>query len=225
MELVVFLLAVIITWCLLLALGVGVFWWKLDRANRVVPSQATPAPMHWLVSPSRSAQLHRRLRNAVAPGHVPPRKRERDPLVGSVTQLREELEAQATTVDHHLVLVAHRPRPQRRRELAALDGQVRQVEDLSVRLRHLAYETATRPTPDQRPIPETDVHLGRLAQSVGHQEQAVEELAALERANGLGDLEAILGARPTEEREPAPLSRPTPTPRPDGRGTSAPRPS
>lgn len=206
MELLIALLVIVITWCLLMALGVGVFWWKLERSNRVVPSRPTPAPVTWLVSPARPAQLHRRLRNAVAPGHQPPRKRAEAPTPGSLPALRRDLEDQAVTVDHHLVQVANRPRAYRRHELVALDVQVRQVEALSQRVRQLEFHSSANPPPGARPIPQTDTELHRLAQSVQHHEQAFAELNALERANGLGDLEALL--RPAAPADRAASSAP-----------------
>lgn len=202
-DVLLFLLAVVTTWVVLLTLALVVLRWRLQKRNRVSPAVKSPAPLHWLVSPSQPARMHRRLQGAVVDIHLAPSRRSRPAPTSSVDDLRRELEYQAIEVDHHLVVAARHPRSQRRALLANLEGQVGQVEALSVRLSRLSRPAGTVSSgwdvADQPP----EV-LARLAHQLDLLDAASDELAEIERAAGLVDVDALLA--PLEQKAHAPVS-------------------
>ena len=193
-SVLIFLLAFLATWIVLVTLAVLVLRWRLQRRNRVSPAVKSPAPLHWLVSPSQTARMHRRLQGAVTQIHLAPAHRRRSaPTTGaSVDEFRRELEYQAVELDYHLVIAARHPRRQRRPLMTSLDAQVTQVEQLSARLSRLARPTGVAPSgwdiADQPP----EV-LSRLSRQLDMLDEASDELAEIERAAGLVDVDALLG--------------------------------
>jgi hypothetical protein len=107
--------------------------WQLQRRNRLSPKVPTTAPLDWLWSPMQPARMHRRLRTVVR--HV---EGADTALPRSDAPLRLRLVDQAHAIDWHLVEASSTPRRHRRAVLRELDGQVREVEDLSRRFDVLA---------------------------------------------------------------------------------------
>ncbi|MCD9622428.1 hypothetical protein [Rhabdothermincola salaria] len=206
-NLAVFLLAFVTTWIVLLTLAVVVARWKLQRRNRVSPAVKSPAPLLWLWSPTQPARLHRRLQGAVTEIHLAPSRRAQS--TGSVDDMRRELEYQAVEIDHHLVVASRHPRRSRRALMATLQSQVDEVEQLSIRLSRLsrpAGAVATGWELSQQP-PEV---LARLNEQLDLLDAAGDELDAIERASGLGDVEVVLA--PLERKAHAPVSPLAPAP-------------
>jgi hypothetical protein len=125
---------------------------SLHRANRVVATRRSGAPVSWLWSWRRPARLHRRLRRAVqvATGsvsslehHSPISTVGRRPRPGSTpaTPLHEvagELAQRALTVDDYLIAACRLQRPWAQHRLGELTAEVREVEALAVRLVQLS---------------------------------------------------------------------------------------
>ena len=200
-NLVLFFLAFVTTWIVLLTLAVVVARWKLQRRNRVSPAVKSPAPVMWLWSPTQPARLHRRLQGAVVDIHLSPSRRSQSS--GSVDDMRRELEYQAVEIDHHLVVASRHPRRSRRALMATLRSQVDEVEQLSIRLSRLSRPhgaVASGWELNQQP-PEV---LARLNEQLDLLDAAGDELDAIERAAGLGDVEAVLA--PLEKKAHAPVS-------------------
>jgi hypothetical protein len=210
-EVMLFLLAFVATWIVLLTVATLIVRWRLQRRNRVSPAMKSPAPVSWLWSPTQPARMHRRLRGAVVEIHLSPARRA-TPARCSVDELRRELEYQAVELDHHLVVAARHPRRRRRELLGTLDHHVAEVEALSVRLSRMSrpagsvasgWDLAEQP-------PEV---LARLGQQLDLLEQASEELAEIERSAGLVDVDAVLApleqkARPSSAGPPTLLPPP-----------------
>jgi len=217
-DILLFLAAFVATWVVLLTVAVIVLRWRLQRRNRVSPAMKSPAPVSWLWLPSRPARMHRRLQGAVVEIHLSPARRSK-PTPSSVDELRRDLEYQAVELDHHLVVAARHPRRRRRELLSTLDQQVSEVESLSVRLSRMSrppgsvasgWDLASQP-------PEV---LARMAHQLDLLEQASEELAEVERAAGLVDVDALLApleqkARPSSSAPPILLPPPSATTSPD----------
>src|SRR3954470_12798648 len=102
-DVLLWALAFVATWVVLLVVVVTLLRWRFERRNRVSPAVRSPAPITWLWSPRYAARLHRRLHGAVA--HIPlaPSRRPHHGGPASVDELRRELEYQAVELDHHLV--------------------------------------------------------------------------------------------------------------------------
>lgn len=190
-DVLLFALALLTTWIVLLTLAVLVLRSRLQKRNRVSPAVRTPAPLTWLVSPSQTARLHRRLRNAMVDVHLAPSRRSRPATECSIDEFRRELELQAIELDHHLVVAARHPRSQRRVLLDPLQSQVAQVEQLSIRLSRMQR-------PDGSLDSGWDLHAQppEVMARIGHQldllDAASDELAQIERAAGLVDVETLL---------------------------------
>ncbi len=178
-EVVLWVVAMLVTWCLLVGIAIAVLSWRLDRRNRVSPNHPSSAPMLWLWSPTRPAVLHRRLRRTVQLtrlGVAPPSSA--DPEL-SVPRLREQLEQQSVVLDHHVVMSSRLPRPHRRVALRQLDHQVVGLEHLARRLTNL----------DQRPhgVQASGWHqspaeaLNRLSDDLHLLEEAQAEIDEVER--------------------------------------------
>jgi hypothetical protein len=221
-DVLLFLVAFVTTWIVLLTVALVVLRWRLQKRNRVSPAVKSPAPLTWLWMPTRPAQMHRRLQSAVAEIHLSPTRRSHPLPECSVDDLRRELEYQAVELDHHLVVVARHPRRRRRELLHSLEHQVGQVEELSVRLSRMSrpvgsvssgWELAHQP-------PEV---LARLAHQLDLLDAASDELAEIERAAGLVDVDAVFA--PLERKPvppPAPNFLPPPSPVPTARTATAP---
>ncbi len=223
-ALVIWFLVLLTVMVVLAGAGIAAFSWQLNRHNRVVPDIETAAPLTWLISPAQSARLHRRLRNAAAPVMPPPapkrtRRHRGAAPEGPTDELRRGLVDQVVAVDQHLIFTARLPGPARRPQQRALQQQVADIERLSSRI--LAHERRTAMPaagPGTRPSTPPAV-LADLTQQLDLLEQAHDELAAIEQANGLLDPEAVLHQIAT----PAPMpARTLPPPRPDQRVVSPP---
>ena len=191
----IWVLAFLATWVVLLAVVITILRWRLHRRNRVSPAVKSPAPLTWLWVPTRPARLHRRLRGAVADIHLAPSRRPHSGPNLSVDELRRELEYQAVELDHHLVIAARHPRRQRKTFIRSLDEKVGEVELLSVRLSRLSGRPEDTPSSGwDRQVPEV---LAQIGQQLDLLDVAQEELTAIERAAGLVDIDALLA--PTTE--------------------------
>jgi hypothetical protein len=181
----IFLVAVFALFCA----AMGVLVWRLGKMNRVDPSTTSPAPLFWLVSPSQSALLHRRLRAAAALAGAATPTGSKGP--GSLDDLRGQIIVQARELDRLVAVTARAPRRVRRDHVRALRPQVTELENLSGRLMGLDQRSfGTRPAGS--PVDPPEVALRDMAERVAHLERAEEELAAVERANGLLDPEALI---------------------------------
>lgn len=201
-------LALFATWVVVVTLACLALRWRLQRANRVSRAVRTPAPTTWLWLPTRSAQLHRRLRLATREIQLAPSRRHRPATRLSVEDLRRELELQAVELDHHVVAAARHPRPQRRALLRQLDTQVAEVERLSVRLARLSRPTGLPATgwdhagPLEPPAPPQV--LGELSLQLDLLDQARAEVDQIERSAGLGGVDAALAPISPPRRPEAP---------------------
>lgn len=212
----------------LVVLGVliGMFSYRLRRANRVDPDVESLAPLLWLWLPGTAPRLHRRLHGAIVPivrideleAEAHPVERTRvtrrpkvdpePPPPSSAPHLRATLRAQAVQLDADVVLAARQPRAVRRRALRSLGAQVAELEHLSLRLvQHHRQTAAPVATVGPHPIaPTTPAVLADVAQQLDVLEQAHDEVLQIERANGLGDPELLL--RQVAAPQPAPVAAP-----------------
>jgi plasmid stabilization system protein ParE len=198
--------AIMLTWVALATIGLVVLRWRLGRANRVSPAVRSPAPLHWLWAPARAARLHRRLRAAVAMIHLAPSPRSRRSPSLSVDELRRELEYQAVELDQHLVIAVHHPRSHRRGLLASLDQQVAEVERLAVRLSNMSRPAGPPSSGWSGPVTPPEV-LERMSQQLDLLDAAQTELAEIERASGLVDLDQLMAIT----QDPVTVSPPPPS--------------
>jgi hypothetical protein len=204
-QLLIWVGAFFFTWVAIVTLAVVVLRWRLQRMNRVSPAMRSPAPIVWLWSPRQPARLHRRLRLAIVEIHLAPSRRRRDMPSLSVDDLRRELEYQAVELDHHLVTAAHHPKTQRRSLLRQLQGQVSEVERLSIRLSRMRRANGS-PSSGWDLTSEPPEVLAHISQQLDLLDQAQEELTEIERAVGLVDVDRLLA--PTKQ----PVAAPQPVP-------------
>lgn len=191
-DVLLWLLAFVATWVVLLVVIVTLLRWRFERRNRVSPAVRSPAPVTWLWSPRATARLHRRLQGAVADIHLAPSRRSPHGGPASVDELRRELEYQAVELDHHLVIVARHPRRRRRSLMRSLDGQVAEIEALSVRLSRLSARPEGTPASGWEVTRQPPEVLSEIARQLDVLDAAQEELTAIERAAGLvGDDDVI----------------------------------
>ncbi len=133
--------------------------------------------------------MHRRLRTAVVAVHEPtrrPGRRDSTPPPTRTTELCRELAEAAVHLDHHLVLVARQPRPQRRRMLVPLEHQLADVERLSLRLARMKASLGPAPGAGPRGF-EAPKALADIELTMDLLDEAREELEHIERAEGLVD--------------------------------------
>jgi len=151
MRTVAIVVLVVLAVLLLSALAAGLTaLGRARRSNRVCPDVDTGAPLHWLVWPTATARLHRRLRSAMVLAATarptPPRswwRRWRRPAdEAPLSTLARQLEVHAVAVDRDLVLAARLRGPTRRAVLAPAARHVAAVERLATRL-----AAAARPDP------------------------------------------------------------------------------
>jgi len=190
-EILIFLAAVAITWVAMFGLGLALVRWRLARSNRVSPAVKSPAPLRWLWSWARPARLHRRLHAAVALIHLSPSPRTRATPTLSVDALRRDLQYQAVELDQHLVVAARHPRAYRKGLLRTLDRQVAEVESLAVRLSAMMRPVDTPASGWDAPVAPADV-LERIGHQLDLLDAAQTELAEIERASGLVDLDSLM---------------------------------
>ena len=127
---------------------------SLRRANRVFPSSraVSSPPLWWLWSPGPGATLHRRLRatcelagsvaGPLARARRWPRRRAQ-PATDRIAELAREVLQTAVLLDREVVTASNLTRGlPRAQALAALDYQVRGVEDAARRVHQLATRRA-----------------------------------------------------------------------------------
>lgn len=145
------LLALLLAPVALLTLTAAGFLAWLRRNNRVAPGiPPGGAPFTWLWSPGAAAMLHRRLRSAcqLAGSVAGPTSRRRSgrrrPLPpDSIAQLAREVVDEAVRLDRQLVATKlSRQGVARAHAFAALDYEVRGVEDAARRVHILATRRA-----------------------------------------------------------------------------------
>lgn len=212
-QIAIWAAAFFVTWLAIVTLAFVVLRWRLQKANRVSPAMRSPAPVTWLWSPTMPARLHRRLQAATRPIHLAPSRRSRDVPSLSVDDLRRELEYQAVELDHHVVAAAQHPKVQRRSLLRQLQGQVAEIERLSIRLSRMARDPS-RPSSGWDVAAHPPEVLAHISRQLDLLDQAQEELTEIERAVGLVDVDRVLA--PTKQPVAAPL-RVSPTYRPPAR--------
>ena len=130
-ELATVVLGFVVTGAVVAACLAAAVVHTLRVRNRVSPSVRTPAPMGWLWSTSTAARLHRRLRRTVLGTRACLQARAAWPTLGD---LAAEIEGRAVALDRERGAAARRPQPGRRRMLAGLRDEVREVEALDQRL-------------------------------------------------------------------------------------------
>jgi len=186
-DVLLWILAFVVTWIVLLVVVATLVRWRLHRRNRVSPAVRSPAPVTWLWSPKAPARLHRRLQGAVADIHLAPSRRSPHRADASVDDLRRELEYQAVELDHHLVVATRHPRRERRSLLRSLDQQVGEVEALSARLSRLRARPDGTPASGWDAVRQPPEVLSDISRQLDLLDAAQEELTAIERAAGLVD--------------------------------------
>jgi hypothetical protein len=179
-----------------LAFFATLWWmrWTLRRRNRVVPSQASPAPVTWLAMPTQPARLHRRLQVAVRVVRVHagmpdrPGRRARTLAAGTVAasgtlaEMVQQLEAEAAALDHEITVVARAPRTVRRAHMVELNRRVLRVEQLAGRVAQMAVEDAVDALPPGDPAVAA---LDSLSEQLDALQAARAEVAAVEQRAGL----------------------------------------
>jgi len=211
-DVLLWMLAFLATWVVLLVVVATLLRWRLQRRNRVSPAVRSPAPVSWLWSPRSTARLHRRLQGAVVHIHLAPSRRSTFSGPASVDELRRELEYQAVELDHHLVIAGRHPRAQRRSILRSLEQQVSEIETLSVRLSRLSARPEGTPASGWEVTRQPPEVLAGIAEQLDLLDAAQDELTAIERAAGLVDDAPV--ARPTSEPPSPRISAPDGPPPP-----------
>ena len=140
---------------------------RLRRRLRIVPSQRSAAPTVWVVSPSASARLHRRLRTVAASARL---ASSIDPGLAAVA---DELAGEALALEPHVVASAggRRAGTTARRDLAA---RIDELEAVARRLTVLASRSTDRATSG-----------ARLSERLLALEAAREELAEIDLRAGV----------------------------------------
>lgn len=105
---------------------------KVNRANQVAPGRPSPAPLTWLASPGAPARCHRRLRRAVTTADVSTRRIA--PAAVALADVAREITARAVAVDDALVAASGLHPAARRRRMADLAAEVRDIEACAARL-------------------------------------------------------------------------------------------
>lgn len=180
-DLLVALSLVVVMWIVFVVAAAFVLRWRLHHANRVSPHARSDAPLTWLVSPSRPARLHRRLRSDMRGLELAvPRSSPTTTTPSlSVAALRHQLDDQAAALDHMVVLASHQPRAQRRQALDELEAQIESLEGIAARLTRLHRIPETTPSlPVESPTPDA---LDAISRQVELLESAHEEVTALDR--------------------------------------------
>ena len=113
---------------------------SLRRRARVSARATNRVPVHWLLSPTRPALLHRRVRRAVlAIRDVVPQSRRRRATT-PIQDMADNIEDLAADLSRGLVLASRASRSDRRYALADLARQVASIESMSARLVRVATE-------------------------------------------------------------------------------------
>lgn len=180
LEFLLVLALIFMVWIAMIIAGLFVVRWRLHHANRVSPHTPSTAPLTWLVSPSRPARTHRRLRSDIRgiDAAVPrPGKSDHVPAL-SVDGLLRELEQQAVNLDRQVVVTSRQPRTVRRDTMNQIDAQVDDLEQIAMRLTglHRSNEAPASGWDAPRPTPAALEH---ISQQVGMLEAAHEEIASI----------------------------------------------
>jgi hypothetical protein len=142
-------LALVVACGAIAGLATGLAFRQAHHANRVAPSSPSEAPLRWLVSPSRPAQLHRRLRRATrmviaaTQPLTPSRRRRRSRRnrdSGVLDGAGRELIRRALAVDARLVACDRGGALWRRRQLPDLARDVYTFETSAARLASLSTD-------------------------------------------------------------------------------------
>jgi hypothetical protein len=129
--------------------GTGLAFRRAHRANRISPHEASDAPLRWLVSLGRPAQLHRRLRRATAmviaatqPFDTASRRRvrRRRDSTGVLDGAGRELVRRAIALDARLVACDRGGALWRRRQLPDIQRDIATLERSSARLAALSID-------------------------------------------------------------------------------------
>jgi hypothetical protein len=146
-EVLEVVLGILVVIGLVAGLGTGLAFRQAHRANRVSPLEASDAPLRWLVSMGRPAQLHRRLRRSTAmviaatqPFESAGRRRRRRDNTGVLDGAGRELVRRAVALDARLVACDKGGSLWRRRQLPDLEREVATLERSSVRLAALSID-------------------------------------------------------------------------------------
>ena len=153
----------------------------LRRSVQISTRHRVAVPTRWILTPSRAAHAHRRLRGAVSMMRdacpAPRRGRESGPL----TELADEVEALAVSLDRDVLDASRQPLAQRLPRISALSDRISQVEGLTAAVARMSLAgDPTRSTPAQwqERLTQTEMRIGALG-------DAQREVEALERQLGL----------------------------------------
>jgi hypothetical protein len=167
-EVLEVVIGILVVFGVVTGVGTGLAFRQAHRANRVSPLEPSDAPLRWLVSLGRPAQLHRRLRRATAmvvaatqPFEAAGRRQRRRGTTGVLDGAGRELVRRAVALDTRLVacdrggaLWRRRQLPDLEREVATLERSSARLAALSIDLRKHLGELRGSPSPDE------DVELG-----------------------------------------------------------------
>jgi hypothetical protein len=141
---------VIVGGCAIISgLVTGLAFQRVRRANRVSLAMPCDAPLRWMWSPGRPAQLHRRLRratrmvDAATSPLTPPARRHRNRRAGEggvLDATGRELVRRAVTLDGRLVACDRGGPSWRRQQLAELAREVSTLESSAARLASLSID-------------------------------------------------------------------------------------
>lgn len=159
----------------LLALWLGAR--ALRKRNQVVPGTPTAAPTAWMASPKAGARLHRRLRTAVAVARSSAAAAQANP---QLIELSAELEREAIALDGHVVVASRIVGKEGKARMAALSGQVRQIEQMASQMSMLAVQAQAALVAKGN-----GSALDDLARQLDLLEEARHEVAVVERAAGV----------------------------------------
>jgi hypothetical protein len=181
---------VVVVWLVMFVVACTIAAITLRRSNRVVRSVPSDAPITWLVSPSKSARLHRQLRNlgmwtarSATAGHD-----------DAWQQILNEIVA----TDARLVVAARAHSRVRSVELDGVAATVQRLEDLAVRLSKL---DETRDWPQQPAAPSDALEV--LEHRIENLEAAHVDLADLERRFNSGGSAPSTQAAPSQAEGPS----------------------
>lgn len=200
----------VVTMAVLFAAGVGLMSWRMARHNRVDPDVETLAPILWLWAPSQPARLHRRLRAAAAPVHIPAKPSKHAPPLPPNADLCRRLAGEAVQVDNYIVMASRMSRVQRKPALRSLNSQVIEVEQLS---RRLVQDRRRAQTPAGMTVPTAPRVLAEIRQQLDLLDEAQRELLEIEQSNGLLDPDEFMARTRTAVPESVPQSVPPSVPK------------
>lgn len=147
MNIVPVLVAVAVPLLVVLA-SVAIGFVVARRSNEVSTRHRVGAPLRWMVTPSPTARLHRRLRSAVHLMRADlPKTRRRDRTL--IDELADDTELLAAATARELVAVSRVPFPVRPAALRELHARVVTVEQLSGEVAAMSGGAKRFPSHDQ----------------------------------------------------------------------------